>query len=72
MSRYSVTEVSTHFDVQLFFLLLHLIRLTTYITFGGQQEGKLEQSENSQQTLCLLLHYLDLTRTDGQIASPEI
>jgi len=45
--------------------------MTRYVTSGGQQEGQLEQSEILLQTLCLPLDYLNLTRTDSQVAFLE-
>ena len=44
---------------------------THYITSGGQQKGQLEESENSQQTLCMPLDYLYSTHAGAQMASLE-
>ena len=44
---------------------------THYVACGGQQEGYLQQSENSLQTLCLPLDYLDLTHRDELMVSPQ-
>jgi len=52
-------------------LLLRLTRLTTLLLVANRKAVQLEQSENSLQTLCLPLDYLDLTHTDRQMTSPE-